>query len=160
MTLQLANLKHSLTEVLALEQAQQTLSRLVDAFGHVLRSLERAFVDPFLDILLVLFEVHGSHVFIGNLIMVVSTRIRAKTDCLGSAYDESLNLESLCNDLHQVSDRVVLAWRLVVVGDHAASHDSTEWIHGVNRCFELFASDLIPISIEHRPILSVMLTFS
>lgn len=65
--LKLANLQHSLTEVGALEQAQQALGRVVDALRDALLGLEGAFGDPLLHVLLVVDGVLGAHVWVEDL---------------------------------------------------------------------------------------------
>ena len=57
--------------------------------------------------------------------------------------DEALDLESPENDIEQVLDAVSFFGRLVVLRNHSALDDSTKVVDGLDRRFELDASDLI-----------------
>ncbi len=112
--LQLANLKHGLAKVLTLEHSKQPFASIVNTLSHALRSLERPIVDPFLHVLLVLCRIHRSHILVANLQELVNNAIREKQS-FDTTYNKALNLESFCNDIHEIPDRIVLTRRLVVV---------------------------------------------
>jgi hypothetical protein len=126
--LELGDLQDSLAEVLAREQAKKTLSGVVNAIGDTELGLVSALVDPLLDVLLVLNEVLGTHTLV--------------TD------DEALDLQALCDDLHEVADGVLLAGSGVVLRDHAAADDATEVVHGSDCGLEVLTTNVLVVDID------------
>jgi hypothetical protein len=126
--LELGDLQDSLAEVLAREQAKKTLSGVVNAIGDTELGLVSALVDPLLDVLLVLNEVLGSHTLV--------------TD------DEALDLQALCDDLHEVADGVLLAGSGVVLRNHAAADDATEVVHGSNCGLEVLTTNVLVVDVD------------
>lgn len=58
-------------------------------------------------------------------------------------YNETLESQSLSHHVGKIWDAVQLVRRQIVLGDHATRNDTTEVFHRVERCFELFATDLL-----------------
>jgi hypothetical protein len=72
-------------------------------------------VEPFLQLLLVVLCVPGTHVLVAD--------------------DESTHSEAFGNNIHQVLDGVDFLGLSVVLGDHAAGDDATEVVHRVDGGF-------------------------
>lgn len=126
--LQLGDLKNSLSEVLACEQTKQTLAGVVDALGNGHSWLVGTLVNPLLHVLLVLDEVLGAHVLVTN--------------------DESLDLQALGNNLHEVADRVPVGRRGVVLRNHTTGDDAAEVVHGVDCGFKVLASNVLVVNVN------------
>jgi hypothetical protein len=126
--LELGDLQNGLAEVLAREQAKKTLSSVVNAIGDTELGLVGTLVDPLLDVLLVVGKVLGTHALVTN--------------------NEALKLQALCDDLHEVADRVLLAGSGVVLRDHAAADDATKVVHGVDCSLEVLTTNVLVVDVD------------
>jgi hypothetical protein len=126
--LQLADLKNSLAEVLALEQTDEALAGIVDTLGDIHGGLEGALAEPLLDLLLVLAGVPGAHVGITN--------------------NEAAHGQALGDDLHEVADGVLVLGLEVVLGDHAAGDDATKVVHAGDGGLELLTADVLVVDVD------------
>lgn len=120
--LQRANLQHGLAKIPPRQHPNQPFRSIVHSLGNTHLGLELALRDPLLDILLVVCRVLGTHVWVHD--------------------DETLHLDALGNDLHEIFNGVSLGGGKVVLGDHAAGDDAAELLDVSNCCFELFAANL------------------
>ena len=98
--LQFGHFEYSLSKVLAVEKTKQTLDRVVNACSDTHTRLVCSLVNPFLNILLMISCVFWAHVGVSN--------------------NESLHLQSLADDVHEVLDAKLLIRRVIVLTDHSA----------------------------------------
>lgn len=122
-SLQLANLQHGLSKVLPCQHTNQSFSSIFHSLSNTHLDLELALVNPLLHVLLVLDEVFGTHTRVHN--------------------NETLHLDALGNNLHQVLDRVCVGWGEVVLGHHAAGDDAAVLLHVGDCGLELFTANLV-----------------
>ena len=64
------------------------------------------------------------------------------------ADNETTHSEALGNDLHEVTDGVLLAGLKVVLRDHTAGNNATEVVHGVDGSLELLTTDVLVVDVD------------
>lgn len=105
-----------------------------------LLGLEGSFVNPFLNILLMLVLVLRSHVRVPHL--GIKRQFMCPKLLEEYAYDKAPNPKALANNVHQVPYTVLLAWCFIVLRNHAAGNNAAESIQVSNRGLQLLATDL------------------
>jgi hypothetical protein len=126
--LELGDFQNSLAKVLAVEQTKETLGSIVNTVSDTELGIVSALVNPLLHILLVLGKVLGTEAFVPD--------------------NEALNLETLCDYLHEVADGVLLGSGRVVLRDHAAADDATPVVHGVDGGLEVLTTNILIVDVN------------
>lgn len=118
-------LQDSLAQVLAVEDANQALGSVVNAYGLMDEHLQRAILDPLLHILLVLLGVSITHALI--------------TD------NEAAHSNTLDEDIVDVLDGVR---GRVVLGDQTANDDTAEVVHSIEGSLEVLSTDVLVVDVD------------
>src|SRR6185369_13220917 len=113
-----------LAEVLALEEPEKRLRRLVDSVEHGLLPLDSAGPDP------------GGH---------IGEELGRHVEKVGD--DEALHLEALADHIGEVA-RPGRRLHAVVHADHAAHHHSAVSAHQLERHLEVLAADVLVVDVD------------
>src|SRR5690606_5332377 len=118
------DLHQHLAEICALEEVEECLGRILDAFFHRLFPMHLAALNEW---------PHLGKEF-ADMLEVVGN-------------DEALNPQALANHLNDVG-RAGAGRRVVILLDHAAHGDPPERTHGVDRGFQMRAADILDVHVD------------
>ena len=108
-----------------MEDTNQTLGSIVNTHGLVDKRLERAVLDPLLDVLLVVSSVLVTHTLVSD--------------------NESAHIQTLDQHVVEVLDGVGVR---VVLGDQTADHNAAEVVQGIQRGLEVLTTDVLVVDVD------------